>query len=285
MKDRHNMADDTDSPNGQGRSHALSRLKPSASATTNSETAPTVPRSKSPVRSRVAESSSKPVAFNSQPMTKSLSASAVSSTQGGPAAETSGSSPYGTRSRNRTGNARPNYAEDREMEEFDWHSTKKATNSRASPAASLPQVAESDKSVGVSTRRSSNATSGAANGKVGPPNSSKDSIPGMSTFSLGADGSAAIHPPPSKKRKAPGTNGNSANATTSLGNNSSNGHSRRHISTASAIDPRQTNMLSFDHCQGYLKNGRLNADDGTSLGINGTLNQVYSAKISRWIFG
>ena len=158
------------------------------------------------------------------------------------------------------------------MEEFDWHSTKKSNHSRASPAAGLPQAAESDKSVGVSTRRSSNVTLGAANGKVGPPNPSKDSIPGMSTFSIGADGSAAVHPPPSKKRKAPGNNGNSTNATTGLGNPSSNGHSRRQISTASAIDPRQTNMLSFDNCQGYLKNGRLNADDGTSLGINGMLN-------------
>lgn len=157
------------------------------------------------------------------------------------------------------------------MEEFEWHTTKKSTNSRASPAASLPHVVESDKSVGVSTRRSSNATSGAANGKVGPPNPSKDSIPGMSTFSLGADGSATVHPP-SKKRKAPGNNGNSTNASTGLGNTAPNGHSRRQISSASAIDPRQTNMLSFDSCQGYLKNGRLNADDGTSLGINGRLN-------------
>ena len=275
------MADDTDSPNCQGRSHALTRLKPSPSAATNNEAAPTIPRSKSPVRSRVAESSSKSAAVNSQPMTKSLSASSIPSGQGGPAAEPSGSSPYGTRSRNRTGNARPNYAEDREMEEFDWHSTKKSTNSGASSVGGLPQVAESDKSIGVSTRRSSNAASGAASGnKVGPPNPSKDSIPGMSSFSLGADGSAAAHPPPSKKRKAPGTNGNSANATSGLGN-SSNSHSRRQISTHSAIDPRQTNMLSFDNCQGYLKNGRLNADDGTSLGINGMLNQIHSAKISR----
>lgn len=166
------------------------------------------------------------------------------------------------------------------MEEFDWHSTKKSTNSGPSSAGGLPQVAESDKSIGVSTRRSSNATSGAASGKAGPPNPSKDSIPGMSSFSLGADGSAAAHPPPSKKRKAPGTNGNSANATSGLGN-PSNGHSRRQISTHSAIDPRQTNMLSFDNCQGYLKNGRLNADDGTSLGINGMLNQIHNAKISR----
>ena len=268
------MADDTDSRNGQGRSHALTRLKPSASAMTNNEATPTAPRSKSPARSRVAETSSKTAAVNSQPMIKSLSMSSIPSAQGRPAAETSGSSPYGTRSRNRTGNARPNYAEDREMEEFDWHSTKKSTNSGASPAASLPQVVENDKSVGVSTRRSSNATSGAASGKAGPQNPLKDSIPGMSTFSLGADGSAAVHPTPSRKRKAPGTNGNSSNATTGLGNLSSNGHSRRQISTPFTIDPRQTNMLSFDHCQGYLKNGRLNADDGTSLGINGMLNQI-----------
>jgi len=32
---------------------------------------------------------------------------------------------------------------------------------------------------------------------------------------------------------------------------------------------RETNMLSFETCQGYLKNGKLKADDGTLLALNG----------------
>lgn len=266
------MADENHGPNGQGRSHALNRPKPSSAAITNMESAATFSRSKSPVQSRAADSSNKSTPLNSQPMIKTLSSSSALSTHGGNVPENNGSSPYGTRSRYRTGNARPNYAEDREMEmEIDWHSTKKSHVSGASAAASLAQAVESDRSVGVSTRRSSNATSGVPTGKVAPTNQSKDPIPGMSTFSLGADGNATAHPPPSKKRKAPGTNGNLSNASTGLGHATSNGHSRRTVATFSSISNKQTNMLSFETCQGYLKNGRLKADDGTSLALNGML--------------
>jgi hypothetical protein len=38
---------------------------------------------------------------------------------------------------------------------------------------------------------------------------------------------------------------------------------------ASAGGARESNMLTFENCQGYLKNGKLKADDGTVLAVNG----------------
>lgn len=271
------MADDTvDGPNGQARSQARNRLMPpSSSASTNADSAATFPRSKSPIhRPQHTESSIKATALDSQAMTKTSSSSSLPSAHGANLTDTNGPSPYGTRSRNRTGNARPNYAEDHEMDgEYDWSSTKKSQALGTSAAMSLAQVGESEKSIGVSTRRSSNATSGSAAGKTAAANAPRDHIPGMSSFSLNADGAnAAVPPPPSKKRKAPGVSHVPSNASQGLGHSASNGHSRRTTAVGSSNSYRQTNMLSFENCQGYLKNSRLKADDGTILGINGMLN-------------
>ena len=38
-----------------------------------------------------------------------------------------------------------------------------------------------------------------------------------------------------------------------------------------AVGFRETNMMSFENSRGYLKHGNLEADDGTLLGIDGTL--------------
>lgn len=268
------MADDTgDGPNGQARRNRPT--PPSPSASTNTDSAATFPRSKSPLlRPQHTESSIKAIPPDSQPMTKTSSSSSVPSAHGANPTDTNGPSPYGTRSRNRTGNVRPNYAEDHEMDgEYDWSSTKKSQALGTSAAMGLAQVGESEKSIGVSTRRSSNATAGTAAGKAAPTSTPRDQIPGMSSFSLNADSSnAAVPPPPSKKRKAPGGSQVSSNASSGLGHSASNGHSRRTTAAGSSNSYRQTNMLSFENCQGFLKNGRLKADDGTTLSINGMLN-------------
>ena len=269
------MADDkVDGPNGQAKSHARNRPTPSSpSASTKNDTTATFQRSKSPIP-HTESSSIKAIPLDSQPMTKTSSSSSLPSAHGANATETNGPSPYGTRSRNRTGNARPNYAEDHEVDvEYDWSSTKKSQALGTSAAMGLAQVGESEKPIGVSTRRSSNAALGTAAGKAAPTNTPRDHIPGMSSFSLNADSSnAAAPPPPSKKRKAPGGSHVSSNASPAFGYSTSNGHPRRATAAASSNTYRQTNMLSFENCQGYLKNGRLKADDGTTLSINGTLN-------------
>ena len=269
------MADDTvDGPNGQTRSQARNRpTPPSPSASTNTDSAATFPRSKSPtLRLQHTESSTKAISLDSQPMTKTSSSSSIPSTPGANPPDTNGPSPYGTRSRNRAGNARINYAEDHEVDvEYEWSSTKKSQALGTSAAIGLAQMGESERSIGVSTRRSSNATSGTAAGKAATANAPRDHIPGMSSFSLNADSSNAAAPPPSKKRKAPGGGHASSNAAPALGHSTTNGHSRRTTTAGPSNTSRQTNMLSFENCQGYLKNGRLRADDGTTLSVNGML--------------
>lgn len=186
--------------------------------------------------------------------------------------EDNGPSPYGTRSRNRTGNARPNYAEDRELEmDYDWApASKKARGSSTSPSSTNLQSEENESS-GVSTRRRSLTTvafpslSKGANSTV-----PKDHLPGMSSFSVNPEPTEAPQQP-SKKRKAPGAipaapSNLSANTTSAT----SLPTSRKSSKVTSAHALRFTNMLSFEASQGYLKKGELVADDGTVLAVNGT---------------
>ena len=156
--------------------------------------------------------------------------------------------------------------------DYDWGSTRKSNPSSSSAASGSAQAGESDKFLGVSTRRSSTSTNGSVAAKpvVQAAPMPKDYIPGMSTFSVNADTSAVSHAP-SKKRKAPGGVPNAANAFAAPAQPSSHAASTRRTSAAlpSAGASRETNMLSFEYSQGFLKNGKLRADDGTLLGLNG----------------
>jgi hypothetical protein len=91
-------------------------------------------------------------------------------------------------------------------------------------------------------------------------------VPGTSTVSMNAEANAAPLPATSKKRKAPG--GASA-ASQTAGPVASHGGSRRGPTAVSSARHRETNMLTFEDSQGYLKDGKLKADDGTILGIDG----------------
>ncbi|KAI4168108.1 MAG: hypothetical protein LQ343_006641 [Gyalolechia ehrenbergii] len=208
--------------------------------------------------------------IDSQPMTATSSTSSGFPPQPRNVMEDNGPSPYGTRSRNRTGNARPNYAEDRELEmDYDWApASKKARGSSTSPSSTNLQSEENESS-GVSTRRRSLTTvafpslSKGANSTV-----PKDHLPGMSSFSVNPEPTEAPQQP-SKKRKAPGAipaapSNLSANTTSAT----SLPTSRKSSKVTSAHALRFTNMLSFEASQGYLKKGELVADDGTVLAVN-----------------
>lgn len=183
--------------------------------------------------------------------------------------------PYGTRSRKRTGAARPNYAEDRETDiDDEYTGPSKMHGSPSTINVTRAPLTENGKPPGTSTRR----TPGTANGNTpammnGTTGSTphKDYIPGMSTFS--ANPNVAIpSQPTSKKRKAPGS--------VPVPTPQQVGHSmpgggptvsrRASAGINTGAGAKETNLLSFDNCQGYLKNGKLKADDGTALGINGT---------------
>jgi hypothetical protein len=187
------------------------------------------------------------------------------------AADSTTAAPYGTRSRNRTGGVRPNYADDKEIDHFIEANGKlsKPTLSKASTAASsAPSKPSHQDTAGQAPSRGGFA---AVNGALLAPNGTtppvKDSIPGMSTFSANPN-SGASAPAPSKKRKQPGSNGTSpptgttGSVTTTKTRTTTAGHPRQHL---------ETNMMSFLRSGARLNtNKQLKADDGTTLAVNGT---------------
>lgn len=204
----------------------------------------------------------------SQPMTASTSSS--SSNPSLKDATTGTASPYGTRSRNRAGVSRPNYAEDRETEiEFDVQpvgedDTRKVVRTSTSDSRSTT----TQEPVGSTTGRRAPQIDYNHNGQA----LSKDHIPGTSTFS--ANPSAGVATQPSKKRKATGQPVSNCASTLLPNINSASSGSqintrRASIATQSVKAFRESSMLSFDNCAGRLKDGKLIADDCTTLGVNG----------------
>ncbi|KAK8089567.1 BAH/PHD-containing protein [Apiospora hydei] len=163
-------------------------------------------------------------------------------------------SPYGTRSRNR-GQARPNYAEDKDadMEMFD----------------AAPEKKEEE------PKKASRQAGNLANGSSDAP---RTSIPTATPSSASSSSS--------KKRKAAnqstanGAHAHTAAATTTQSSNASTATASTRRSTASAAAAttaasggtgagfRETNMLSFENCGAKPKDGKMIADDGTVLQHN-----------------
>lgn len=164
---------------------------------------------------------------------------------------------YGTRSRNRTGNARPNYAEDQDMD-FEMTSTaatkKKATTDAAGATpqnSGDPKRARGDlqqllTGSGAATPTSTNGVNGG------------ESTPGPASN-------------PSKKRKAAGPPA-TLTQTPPVANSSAPSASRK-VAAPSAT-ARETNMVTFTkHKACVNKKGELIADDGMKLSVNGKPDQ------------
>lgn len=189
-------------------------------------------------------------------------------------------SPYGTRSRNRTGASRPNYAEDRDIDPEIFEDrrdgdSKKATTRQAS-SANAAQGAP----------RTSNGTT---RKPLPPSDDSKQSTP-QATPKENTQ-SAATTPatnghnntngiPKSKKRKAEPAPASSGSQTPSSSNANSSAAQKRQAAVSqggnrnlngSSGSPgySETNLLTFDNCKARPKNGKMVADDGTVLEVNG----------------
>ncbi|KAL1956894.1 hypothetical protein VTO42DRAFT_6742 [Malbranchea cinnamomea] len=198
-------------------------------------------------------------AVDSQPMTATTSSSTLPDNTDPPTSSSSTpaptSGPYGTRSRNR-GSQRPNYAEDHDIDaDLEFVTSKNNTSKRPSSAnqnsnrTNTPN-SDGDKSTGASTRR----TQAVVN------STTKEPIPGMSTFSANPNAGNG-----SRKRKQPGSNQTVQGSSTPNGANSS----KKFIASASRPESSSvSNMMTFNNCRGYLKNGKLKADDGTVLAPN-----------------
>ncbi|KAF2736644.1 hypothetical protein EJ04DRAFT_562314 [Polyplosphaeria fusca] len=201
----------------------------------------------------------------SQPMTATTSHSSHASAK---EPKDTAAAPYGTRSRNRPGTSRPNYAEDVEM---DFEMAQPSPNGNTSEPPSRGSLVMDGGLSGA--KKGSASAQGHAPWGNGGPNPKDDSvslnIPGTSTFAA----TPAVHSAqPAKRRKnAAGhaTNGNHANAAAP----SQAGAKRANNALAAANHyGRESNMMTFDHTGTFLKNGRLEADDGQTVSID---DQIY----------
>lgn len=196
----------------------------------------------------------------------------------------SAASPYGTRSRNRNGSSRPNYAEEPEIMEYEWTSTKKSQAFSDNANAATQGPSDFDKASGASTRRSSNnaAVSSTALPRAAVGNTAGQQIPGMSSFSVNPE-AAAAPAAPTRKRKAPGGAPAAQQPYSALTQTSASGPLRRQGAATNLQPMRTTTLMTFEGCQGYLNNGKLKADDGTWLGVGGKLLSASSSRSHAWM--
>ena len=167
---------------------------------------------------------------------------------------------YGTRSRNRTGNPRPNYAEDQEMD-FELSSAATTTTKRKPPTEAPAAVAQGTGAEAKRTQEfqrfiavNSNGATASANGA-----STKESTPGT----------PGIPATLSKKRKAAGAP-IALTQTPPASNSPAPAVTRKVGGSAPSTMARETNIMTFTRHKSCLnKKGELIADDGTKLCVNG----------------
>ena len=211
-------------------------------------------------------------------------------------------SPYGTRSRNRTGASRPNYAEDKdldvEMFEPDRQISKKAGSANASQgaaAAPRPSNGGSSSSRKPLPTESNNNNTHHADGPVSVTKEQKSTASSTATANSTPAGTTTGAPntptpsttQPSRKRKAAAASQASTPSASHVQQASSNGPTavvQKRPAVVShngnGIGYSETNMLTFENCAGKPKDGKMIADDGTVLEVNGECDAYFSIHIS-----
>ncbi|KAJ3566335.1 hypothetical protein NPX13_g7168 [Xylaria arbuscula] len=208
---------------------------------------------------------------NTQPMSKSNSAASSTLSKDAMA----GPSPYGTRSRNR-GQARPNYAEDRdldvEMEDaFPEKKEEEPKKGARQSNATTNGTGEASKATASSSRKGAAADDSKGSGSHG---TGKDAHSSTST-TTGATGPTTSSGPSKKRKAATQSSTNNARSqastptptsTTSAATGTRRGAAQ--VAALPTVGYRETNMMSFEKCGAMPKDGRLIADDGTVLEQN-----------------
>lgn len=163
--------------------------------------------------------------------------------------------PYGTRSRNRSGNPRPNYAEDKdiEMDNYDYYDKKENDGTKKSSRLAASATANGDSARGPGSRKPAAEDSKAAPAQNGTKESNATAAPI----------SQSAQPAASRKRKAAASGQSSATSTAAPSRRAGN------ATPTGATNWPDSNMLTFENCKGMPKNGQLIADDGTTLEPNG----------------
>lgn len=252
--------------NGDRDSNELSALEAQQLTTSPPKPPQDAPSRSSSTKPRAEPTNTSEVrAVESLPMTASNSSS--SNPSGGVA--TGSAAPYGTRSRNRTGTSRPNYAEDREIDaELELSPpTRDLVVRKVARGSEVGYSNASDVSKSSNTARKSYGLDLEQTNAV--QSHHKEPIPGTSTFSAKPT-TTAVSNTSSKKRKA-----SSQHTTMALLQNPGTAPPvqaiTRRTSMAAQVSSgfRQSNMLTFEKCGGRLQDKKLAADDGTFLEVNG----------------
>jgi hypothetical protein len=208
-----------------------------------------------------------------------------------PSAAGSQASPYGTRSRNRTGAARPNYAEDKDLDldGFDAASQRKdddakkfttkqpgASSTPAPPNSSSQPAARSGNG---SLRKPLPDDSRQQNGTKELAQTQPPTAPSSAPVANGA-ASTANGTSKSKKRKVADSASTASGSQTPAASNgalSSSALQKRlgtsgqgsGNATPSDAGYGETNLLTFENSKSRPKDGKMVADDGTVLAVNG----------------
>lgn len=191
-------------------------------------------------------------------------------------------SPYGTRSRNRNGASRPNYAEDKDLDVEMFEPDRREDDSKktgrqagGSANASQGAAAAPRPSNGSSSRKPLPTESSHHHHAASKEQNSTSTSTGTSTPAV-ASSTPVPSTQPSRKRKAA-----ASQASTPVANHvqrsSSTGpaatvQKRPAVVSRNGIGYSETNMLTFENCAGKPKNGKMIADDGTVLEVNGELH-------------
>lgn len=169
---------------------------------------------------------------------------------------------YGTRSRNRPGRARINYAEDLELDQeytngVDHGNADSARQSSAEPPS--PRQAPVEKRSAAANGSRTGEAQAAAVGSSNTPNGSaavsrkrKAQTMQNGTGHISGQAAAAAAPP------APTTTQQTTSATT-----------RRSVPQSSSNLAHTSNIFTFERSKAIVKNGKLVADDGTIFRVEG----------------
>ncbi|KFA61451.1 hypothetical protein S40285_03431, partial [Stachybotrys chlorohalonatus IBT 40285] len=181
---------------------------------------------------------------------------------------------YGTRSRNRTGNPRPNYAEDKDIDAdvYDYYHDKKDSDappkksSRQSNAAAggndAPRGATSSRKSGAGVVNDDAKAAAAQNGSK-----EQNSSNGTANASQASQATGAAQS--SRKRKATSQQAGGGAATSKkAGNANANANTNASSAQTTGFVWPESNMLTFEDSKARPVDGRMVADDGTVLQPN-----------------
>lgn len=184
--------------------------------------------------------------------------------------EEAAAAPYGTRSRNRPGRSRINYAEDTEMD-FEMTAPAPTNGNTSDPPSRSSVAAENGQSLGVGAKKGAGAGQGSApwgnSGSNLKDTQATASITGSSAATPAT--SSSTSQPTTKRRKnaaKDATNGVQASAAAP---SQTAKRSAPAQAPSSAPYSRETNMMTFESSGAMLRNGQLQADDGQIVSVNG----------------